>query len=87
MLIGKQWKIESDSLNYILYKRRVVKETGVEMWDVIGYYAFARNALKELVDMEVRGTGLEDFQKVVKKIAELKKLINELEIPHKAASA
>ena len=78
MVIGKNYKIESDSLNVILYKRHTTKKSGDD-WDVIGYYATPQNALKDMVNHEIRGTGMKDFETVVNKIAKLHKLIDELQ--------
>jgi len=77
MLIGKNHKIESDTLNVILYKRHITKKGG-EDWDPIGYYATPQNALKDMLNREISGTGMKDFQTVVNKIAELHKLIDGL---------
>ena len=74
MLIGKKYKIESDSLNVIVYKKRTKKDKSV-YWTVISYHSNFGNALKALVDMEVGETYLEDFKKVVAKQEELYKLI------------
>ena len=91
MLIGNRWKVESDAMNYILSEKHVSKKPGEgygkEYWLAIEFYAHVSSALKELVDMEVRGTGLTDFILVVDKIAELKKLINELELSPEATRA
>jgi len=77
MVIGENYRIESDSLNVILYKRHTTKKDGDD-WDTIGYYATPQNALKDMVNDGIRGTGMKDFETVVNKIAELYKLIDEL---------
>jgi len=74
MEIGNRYKIESDSLNVILYKKRTKKDKSV-YWSVICYHSNFKEALKSLVDMEVKETELKDFQKVVAKQEELYKLI------------
>ena len=65
--INRNYKIESDNLNVILSKREVSKENGLERWRGISYYSTFENALKALVDMEIKGTGLKDFEIVVEK--------------------
>jgi len=80
MLIGKDYKIEADSLNVTLYERRISKKTQKEYWLAIGYFSRFGNALKSLVDLRVRGTGLRDFNTVCQKQDELYKLIDGLEV-------
>lgn len=81
MLIGKNWKVEADSLNVILSQRKVRKRKDdkptYEDWEAIGYYSTVANALKDLVNYEVRATGLKDLQTVVNKIDELGKQIEQ----------
>jgi len=64
MKIGKNYKVESDSLNVTLYKKKIVKKTGKEYWSAIGFYSSLRNALKGLVDLFVKETELKDFRTV-----------------------
>ena len=82
MLIGKKYKIESDNLNIVLYKRRVTKATAKkpshDYWYVEGYYSKISNALKALVDLGVAETGLKDLKTVVKKQEEIYRLIESL---------
>jgi len=80
MLIGKNWKIEADELNVILYKRQGQKlgEKAKYQWKAIGFYSTVANALKDLVNYEIRATGLKDLQTVVNKIDELNKRIDGL---------
>ena len=73
--INRNYKIESDSLNVILSRREVSKKSpGNDRWRTVGYFSTCEGALKALVDMEMRGTGLQDFETVVNKIRELKEL-------------
>jgi len=79
MLIGKDWKIESDPLNIMLSQRITRKSkdgTYHKVWRVEGYCSSVANALKSMVDQGVLGTGFSDFEAVVKKIDELHKLID-----------
>ena len=78
MLIGKNWMIESDDLNVTLYRRYIAKkgtDTGKEKWRTEGYFATVHNALKELVNLEVKGTHLKDLQTIVFRLDELYNLI------------
>ena len=81
MLIGKKWKVESDSLNVILSERITKRPKGkapYEGWGVRGYFSTVANALKFLIEHEVKGTGLTDLETVVNKIDELKGLIEQV---------
>lgn len=85
MLIGKDYKVEADSLNVTVSKRMVTDGThhktkiaGREYWSNVGYYATVKGALKGLVDMGVADTELVDLKTVVAKIDELKKHIDRL---------
>ncbi len=82
MLIGKNWKIESDPLNVTLLKRRMSKPKDgsppKETWGPVGFYSTVNNALKDMVNFEVRGTGLSDLKTVQAKIEELYKLIDKV---------
>jgi hypothetical protein len=75
--INRNYRLESDSLNVILNKREVSKKSpGNEHWRTVGYYSTCESALKALVDIEIKATGLRDFQTVVSKIQELKQTID-----------
>ena len=80
MLIGKDYKVESDSLNVTLYKRGVSEKTGKEYWTSIGYFSRFGSALKALVDLELRETKLTDFNAVCQKQDELHTLIDSLKV-------
>jgi len=70
--IGKYWRIESDSSNVMLQKRQ--KD---DSWNTEGYYSSVANALKALVDKNVKATELKDVNTVVKTIAEVQTWIME----------
>jgi hypothetical protein len=72
--INKNYAIGIDELNVTLYKREVSKQ-GKKYNRPAGYYSTFRNALKALVDAEIKGIGLNNFKTVVYKIDELHKLI------------
>jgi len=80
MLIGNNWKIESDALNVILYEKVVGKKSGKEYWKAHSYYSSFHNALDALIDMEIGGTGLDDLKAVDAKIEELKGQIATIKI-------
>lgn len=87
MKINEEYNLTSDSLNWILQKRfEKKKKEGEENkpteygFKDIGYYPNPKMALKDMLDREIRGTGIEDFKTVIEKIDELKETINNLNI-------
>lgn len=87
MEINKNIKIEAvDDRNICILKKTLIK--GEEGWKKLGYYSTPQGALKGLVNEEITGTGLKDFQTVCNKINELYKLIDglsvKLEVPVKS---
>jgi len=79
MKIGKNWLIESDSLNVTLKQRIRVKATDKApahySWRVMGYYSTVQSALRALVDAGIADTELKDIKTVTGKIDKLYKLI------------
>ena len=80
MNINKDWKIEADDLNVILYRQQYDKEGQSSNWVAEGYYSNVNNALTACVDKQIQGTGLKDFKAVVAKIEELHGVIAHLNI-------
>ncbi len=95
MDIGKDWRIESDSMNATISKRkRIPEKDGVpehDNWYPQGYFASPKHALNWLVNHKVIGTGMADLQQVVTMIDDLYLLIDGLanlpEIPRETVSA
>jgi len=79
--IGKKYKIEADELNVTVYQHHLSK-TGGEYWRPIGYFTTPANALKFLVDLEVKRTELKDLETVTKKQEELYQLITSKAFPY-----
>lgn len=75
MLIGKKWKIESDNLNVTLYEKHWNKKREKDYWTPHSYYSTVHNALEGVIQQEIKGTGLKDFETVVQKVEELKLLL------------
>lgn len=81
MNIGKNYRIETDAQNVIVQRRTVAragKNAGQETWDNEAYVSTLENALKWLVDNEVKETGLTDLKTVIAKQNELYALIKEV---------
>lgn len=77
MRINEKYSIESDVLNVTVYEHSVVKEKesknfGKEVKRSVGYLTTIDQAFKFLIDREVKGTGMEDFNTIMNKIEELR---------------
>ena len=80
MLIGENYKIESDDLTVTLYLKHVNRETDRERWEAIGWFSSFKKALKSLADREVSLSALTDLEMVVRRQDEIYELINSLNI-------
>jgi hypothetical protein len=79
MLIGDKYKIESDELQYIIYSKRISgdksKVVGEIIWKAEAYFKTLPEAIRYLVDREIRSTGFTDLEVVSDKIEELKRTL------------
>ena len=90
MLIGKDWKVESDDMNVTIFKRKIIngkgrgrpstKAIGSEYFIPVAYLSNVHIALEYIINKEIQGTGLKDFETVVKKVDELIEMIKSLKI-------
>ncbi len=82
MKIDANWKIESDSLNVILFKKvkrtRKADKTEYEAWEIAGHYATPAGALHGMVDQRIRDTHLTDFITISGEIDKLHQVIENL---------
>jgi hypothetical protein len=78
MLVGKNWKLESDELNVTLYQRFERKGDASVYWRPHSYYSNISSALHGLVDIEVSRTGFKDVETVIEKIKELHQIIEDV---------
>lgn len=79
MQINENIKVEAiDGRNICIFKKQSVE--GEEKWKRLGYYSTPQGALKGLVNREIIGTGLKDFESVCNRIDELYKHIDSLDI-------
>ena len=81
MLVGKSYKIESDSLNVVISKKvkRTKKGGGkYDDWQIIGYYGTVQSALHELVNLKVKETELMDIKTITAEINKLHQLVEAL---------
>ncbi len=75
MLIGKKYKVESEGLNVVLY-RKVDKSKKDEAWATVGFHGSVASALKALVKLEVADTDLSDLRTVLNRINEVELMID-----------
>ena len=78
MLLGRNWKIESNELNVTLYELQKSKKTGHEYWRPHSYYSSIANALKGLVNININRSGLTDLETINQRIEELYRIIGEI---------
>ena len=91
MLIGTDYKIESNSLNITLFQRTIIKENltnqgrtpnpeniGKDRWIPLAYFSNLKAALRFLVKYDIQGMGLENLASVSKRQDELYDLISSL---------
>lgn len=77
MKINEKYSIESDVLNVTVYEHSIVKEEesenfGKEVKKPVGYLTTIDQAFKFLIDREVKGTGMKEFNTIMNKITELR---------------
>ena len=79
--LGKHWEIKSDDLNVTLFKLMTVradtktKKKGDTYWVVNSYHSSPGNALKALLNLEVKATGMSDLKVVVDRIEKVEAMI------------
>ncbi len=77
MNIG-DYKLDSDTYNITLSEKRTNKKANTVYYKQIAYFATPQNALKYLVDLELRLDGFRDLETITKKQQELYTLIGSL---------
>ncbi|GMB00091.1 hypothetical protein [Pelosinus sp. IPA-1] len=80
--INENWRIETDPHNVILQRRKVNargKNVGTERWENAGYYPTHRDALKAMVEYEIRVPKY--YQEMVTKIDTLIERVFALQWP------
>jgi hypothetical protein len=80
MLIGKKYKVGSDAMNVILYEKEITKKNGDIRWRPMAYFSNIKYALRYLVNLELKTTGLKDLETVNRKQQEILALINNLKL-------
>jgi len=80
MLVGKKYKVESDSMNVTVSEKKVNQKKGTEYWASIAFFSTVKGALNYLVNLEVKNTELKDLKSVDKRIDELEAIIGGLKV-------
>lgn len=68
--IGPDYAIQGDRYCLTLYKRRIAKKTGLEQYDVIGYFTSIEALFHQLVDMDIGP--INNLQDIAERIENLK---------------
>ena len=78
--IGKDWRIESDTLNVTILKRSHIEakngKPAHDNWYPRGYFSNPKNALRWLVLHKVMGAGMKDLEAIVDSIEDVYDLID-----------
>ena len=80
MKLNEKYLIKSDKLNVTVCEVTVAKEgkkAGEPIEKAVGYFTTVEQAYKFIVDREIKGTGMNDFEIIMKKINELHEYIKE----------
>ena len=70
MKINEKYSIESTELNITVYEHFTIK--GKDYKKPVGYLTTLDQAFKFLIDREIKGTGMKDFNLIMNKIEELR---------------
>jgi len=72
MLIGDNYKIESDEMQFTISIKYVAgegsKREGEDLWRTVAYYKTLPEVIKYIVDREIKGTGFKELLEVNQKI-------------------
>jgi hypothetical protein len=78
--INKHFRIEADSLNILLLEKHEPQKGGPAYDSIEGYFANIGEALRYVVDAEIKGTGLKDIATINAKIKELHGMIDRIAV-------
>ena len=70
MKINEKYSIESTELNITVYEHFTIK--GKEVKKPVGYLTTINQAFNFLIDREIKGSGMKDFNLIMNKIEELR---------------
>lgn len=79
--INEDYKIETDALNIILMKKRVIQKEnsinfGQEHYTIIGYYSNLKSALMEMVKLGIMDSDLVGVNQVIDKLNKIEKMLD-----------
>ena len=80
MKLNEKYLIEADKLNVTVYEVSVAKDgkkAGEPIKKAVGYLTTVEQAYKFVIDREIKGSGMTDFEIIMSKINELHEYRNE----------
>lgn len=80
MKLNEKYLIEADKLNVTVYEVSVAKDgkkAGEPIKKAVGYLTTVEQAYKFVIDREIKGSGMTDFEIIMSKINELHEYIKE----------
>lgn len=80
MKLNEKYLIEADKLNVTVYEVSVAKDgkkAGEPIKKAVGYLTTVEQAYKFVIDREIKGSGMTDFEVIMSKINELHEYIKE----------
>lgn len=75
--INERWRIDQDSMNYMLqHKGKVEGSESGNTWVTVGYYQTIKQLYHALVEKNMKRVNFNDFKTLMDKIDELHQLID-----------
>ncbi len=74
ILLGDNYKLKSDSMNYILQRKNIVQDgenKGKESWVNVGYFGRIEQLVNLLVDLEIKRSNVEELGDLIKVVREV----------------
>lgn len=78
--IGEDYKVTTDSNNFILHKKRIGesgKSKGKLLWEVIGYYGKLESALQGYKNLRIKESEATSIQILLRDIEKIDEVIKE----------
>jgi len=78
--LTNDYKLVTDSLNYILQKRNVVKNKdsenyGNETWSSIGWYGKLEHLVNKLIELEIKQSDVDQLHELITVVLDVEKRI------------
>jgi len=83
VVVMDKYRLSADAMNIILQEKQVIKGTGKPTkrevgdiyWSNIAFFSNPQNALKYIIEKEIRELWVEDLKEVVKRVDKLEKMV------------